>query len=222
MIVGEIKPLGEIKEFVKEANSVLVLGCGGCVTICQTGGEREAETLGRLLALEKGQDRVSWITVPRQCEWEFLDLLRDNLPSNGLIISLACGIGVQAMNEHFPAVRTLPALNTRFLGMPVKHGEFAERCLACGNCMLHITGGICPVARCSKNLMNGPCGGSQNGKCEISKDIECVWQLIYDRLTQLGLEDHLEAIQPPKNWSTSRDGGPRRMVREELFIDGEE
>ncbi|MGE5415560.1 MAG: methylenetetrahydrofolate reductase C-terminal domain-containing protein, partial [Acidobacteriota bacterium] len=184
--------------------------------------EREAETLGRLLAMEKGQEKVCWLTVPRQCEWEFLDLIRSQVPTDGIILSLACGIGVQAMNEHYPDIPTLPALNTKFLGMPVKHGDFVERCLACGDCMLHLTGGICPVARCSKNLMNGPCGGSQNGKCEISNDTECAWQLICDRLLQLGLQDRLDEIQPPKNWSTSRDGGPRRMSREELFIDGQE
>jgi len=222
MIVGELKALSEIKSMINGANKVLVVGCGGCVTVCQTGGLQEAEILARLLARDIPGITVESLAVPRQCEWEFLEQLNPMIHGFQMVISIACGIGVQAMNQYFRSIQTVPGLNTRFLGMPVEHGVFEERCQACGDCMLHLTGGICPVARCSKNLMNGPCGGSQNGKCEISPEIQCAWQLIYDRLKELNQVERLLSWQPPKDWSRSRDGGVRRMEREDLILDGEE
>jgi hypothetical protein len=113
-------------------------------------------------------------------------------------------------------------LDTVLMGMPVEHGDFRERCQACGDCILHLTAGVCPVARCSKSLLNGPCGGSQNGKCEISDEIDCAWHLIYERLRDGCRLDNLLAIQPPKDWSRSRDGGPRRMLRRDLLLDDRE
>ena len=124
------------------------------------------------------------------------------------MVSLGCGVGVQTLAERFPKIRVVPGLNTKFMGLPTKTGEWEERCQACGNCVLDRTGGVCPIARCSKQLLNGPCGGSQNGKCEISEDVPCAWQLIWERMTSLGREQELLKVQPPKDWSTSRDGGP--------------
>lgn len=220
MIVGELKPLEQIEEMLKGCSKVLVVGCNGCVAVCQTGGPREAESLARLLRL-KGIE-ADWAWVPRQCEWEFLEQLRDRLEGYRTVLSTACGIGVQAVNQYYQEILTLPALNTTFLGMPVEQGFFAERCRACGDCMLHLTGGICPVARCAKNLMNGPCGGSQNGRCEVASEVECAWHLIYERLRKLGRLDDLLAIRPPKDWSSAGHGGPRKMVKEELIFDSEE
>ncbi len=222
MIVGALKDLAEIKAMIKGYDNVLVLGCGGCVTICQTGGAQEAQVLARLLALDESAKNISNHTVSRQCEWEFLNSIKEQVEKSQIVVSTACGIGVQAMNEFFPTLATVPALNTQFLGMPVEHGVFEERCQACGDCMLYLTGGICPVARCAKSLMNGPCGGSQDGKCEINQETNCAWQMIYDRLQELGQLERLLAIQKPKDWSLSRDGGPRRMAREDLILDGEE
>ena len=92
--------------------------------------------------------------------------------------------------------------------------------LACGVGVQYLaeTGGICPIARCSKRMLNGPCGGSDQGKCEISKDVPCGWELIYERLKTLGQLDRFEKPVDPKDWSTSRDGGPRTIVREDLRI----
>jgi hypothetical protein len=100
----------------------------------------------------------------------------------------------------------------------MEQGVWAERCQACGNCLLALTGGICPIARCSKQLLNGPCGGSVGGRCEINRDVDCAWQLIYDRLKAQGRLELLLDIQPPKDWRTSRDGGPRKIVREDLRL----
>ncbi|NLU49463.1 MAG: hypothetical protein GXX09_03490 [Syntrophomonadaceae bacterium] len=224
MIVGELKPVEEIVAKVKGYSRILVVGCGGCVTVCQTGGAREAETMAHLLGMALRDLHVSldWTCVARQCEFELLEELKPRLASFDAILSLACGVGVQAVAEFFPSSPVIPGLNTTFMGMPVRHGRFEERCQACGDCILDLTAGICPVARCSKSLLNGPCGGSQNGKCEISAEVECAWHLIYERLERLGRLDNLERLVLPKNWAKSRDGGPRRMVREGLVPDGEE
>jgi ferredoxin len=226
MIVAEQKPLEEIKELVGDAEKVLVVGCGTCVTVCFAGGSREAAIVAASLRmaskLDGGEKDVTDVTVQRQCEWEYLDEIKDAVGEADVVLSLGCGIGVQAIVEHFPDAWVVPGLNTTFLGLPEEQGIWSERCAACGDCILGLTGGICPIARCSKSLLNGPCGGSENGHCEINPDVPCAWQLIYDRLSSMGKLDVLLEIQPPKNWSTSRDGGPRKIVREDLRLVSEE
>lgn len=223
MIVGEQKPLEEIKELVADYERILVLGCGTCVTVCFTGGEKEVGILASSLRMATkidGQGKVfDEDTVQRQCEWEFLDAVEQEIKEHDLILSMACGIGVQAIVERFPQARVAPAINTTFLGLPEEHGLWTERCAACGECVLHQTAGVCPIARCAKSLMNGPCGGSQDGKCEIDPEVACAWQLIYDRLKAQGRLDQMLEITPARDWSTSRDGGPRRLVRQDLRID---
>lgn len=226
MIVAEQKTLEELKTLIEEAENVLVVGCGTCVTVCFAGGAREAAitaaSLRMATRLAGSPRQVTDVTVQRQCEWEYLDTIRDQVQASDLVLSLGCGIGVQAIAEHFPQTWVVPGLNTRFLGLPTEQGVWAERCAACGDCILGLTGGICPIARCSKSLLNGPCGGSEAGHCEINPDIDCAWQLIYDRLKSKDKLHLLMEIQPPKNWRTSRDGGPRRIVRDDLRLHSEE
>ena len=138
-----------------------------------------------------------------------------------IVLSLGCGIGVQAIAEQYPEVWVVPGLNTTFMGLPTEQGVWEERCAACGDCLLGLTGGICPIARCSKSLLNGPCGGSEAGHCEIDPDVPCAWQLIYDRMVSKDKLHLLLELQPPKNWRTSRDGGPRKIVREDLRLHAE-
>jgi ferredoxin len=226
MIVGEQKPIEEIKELVGDGEKVLVAGCGTCVAVCFAGGEREAEILTSALRLAFQVDghgkEVNEVTVQRQCEWEYIDPLAAQVSESDVVVSLACGIGVQTMVERFPDAWVVPGLNTTFLGMPQEQGIWVERCQACGDCVLAVTGGICPVARCSKQLLNGPCGGSQDGECEVDPDMECAWQLVYDRLAKKGRLDLIYSFQPAKDWSVSRDGGPRKIVREDLLMLPEE
>lgn len=223
MIIGEQKPLEEIKNLVTEYERILVLGCGTCVTVCFAGGEKEVGILASSLRMATridGQEKVfDEATVQRQCEWEFLDAVKAEIEGHDLVLSMACGIGVQAIVERFPQARVAPAVNTTFLGIPEEHGLWTERCAACGNCVLDLTAGICPIARCAKSLLNGPCGGSQQGKCEIDPQVPCAWQLIYDRLKAQGRLDRLLEITPARDWSTSRHGGPRRLLREDLRIE---
>lgn len=222
MIVAEQKPLNEIKSFMSEAERVLVVGCGTCVTVCFAGGSKEVAILGSALRMATKLDGngkvIDEVTVQRQCEWEYIEPLAAQLDNYDLVLSLGCGIGVQTLAERFPTKRIAPGLNTSFLGLPVEQGVWEERCQACGNCILHLTGGICPIARCSKQLLNGPCGGSQAGECEINPQVPCAWQLIWERMTALGMQDQLLQILPPKDWSTSRDGGPRRIIRDDLRL----
>lgn len=226
MIIAEQKPLEEIKTMLADAQKVLVVGCGTCVTVCFAGGEREAAITATSLRmtskLDGSEKDVTDVTVQRQCEWEYLDQIAEEVADADIVLSLGCGIGVQAMVEHFPKAWVVPGLNTTFLGLPTEQGVWAERCAACGDCILGLTGGICPIARCSKSLLNGPCGGSEDGHCEIDPDVPCAWQLIYDRLSSMNKLDVLLELQPPKNWSVSRDGGPRKIVREDLRLASEE
>ena len=222
MIVAEQKPLDEIRAMIAPFRKVLVLGCGTCVTVCFAGGEKEVGILASALrmaaAVDGREGEFQEATVQRQCEGEFLDLVADQVESADAVLSLGCGVGVQAIAERFPKVRVYPGLNTSFMGLTVEHGEWSARCAACGDCVLSKTAGICPIARCSKSLLNGPCGGSQDGKCEISPDIPCAWQQIYDRLEALGLLDTLEEIVPPKDWSAGLGRGARSIVREDLKL----
>jgi ferredoxin len=226
MIIAEQKPLDEIKSLVGNAQNVLVVGCGTCVTVCFAGGTREAAILAASLRmsskLDGNEKTVQDETVQRQCEWEYLDEIANQVKEIDLIVSLGCGIGVQAIAEHFPDAWVVPGLNTSFLGLPTEQGVWMERCAACGDCVLGLTGGICPIARCSKSLLNGPCGGSEDGHCEISPEVPCAWQLIYDRLSSMDKLDALLELRLPKNWRASRDGGPRKIVREDLRLAAEE
>jgi ferredoxin len=222
MIVAEQKEMSEIMKMVGDHRNILVIGCDTCVTVCLAGGAKEAAILASVLRLafqvQGRQAEVGETSIERQCETEFVDALGPTVKGKDLLISMGCGIGVQTIAERFPHLPVVPALNTKFLGLPEKQGIWVERCLACGQCILDKTGGICPIARCSKSLLNGPCGGSQNGKCEINKEIDCGWHLIYERLKALGRLDCLQEIMPAKDWSTSRDGGPRKVIREDMCL----
>jgi ferredoxin len=226
MIVGERKPLAELAEMLKPYQKILVLGCGTCVTVCLAGGEKEAEETAAALSLlaQKEGKKVELDThsIKRQCEYEFIDEYADKLAEYDVILSLACGVGVQTMTERLPDKIILPGLNTQFMGYPTEQGVWKENCLGCGDCVLDLTMGICPITRCSKSMLNGPCGGSQDGKCEVSKDVDCAWHLIYERLKKFGKLDKMEAIQPPKNWSTSHHGGVRTTVREDVRLETSE
>lgn len=222
MITGETKPLQELIDEIGNAERVLVAGCGGCVTVHFVGGEREVGVLASMLRLYKKNENstidVCERTVERQCEWEFLEDLTEAVGRADIVISLACGVGVQGLGEMYPEAIVIPGINTNMMGLTEKAGVWSERCSACGECVIAYTGGICPVTRCAKNLLNGPCGGSQGGKCEVSKDIPCAWQLVFDRLKVQGRLENLRALKGPKKWSSSLSGGPRTNKREDLML----
>jgi len=223
MITAERKPLDEILALVGDKKKVLVAGCDTCVAICLTGGEKEAEILASELRIKAEQDgreaSIEHTAAIRQCEWEYLDMIADKVKDADIVVSMACGIGIQSMAEKFSPALVVPAVNTNMLGMPQEHALWLERCGACGDCVIGETAGICPVVRCSKSLMNGPCGGSHDGLCEVmtpeKENIDCAWHLIWERLKEQGREELMIKNRPPKKWNLSSSGGPRKMVREE-------
>ena len=221
MIIAEWKPLPELVEKLKGHTNVLVAGCATCVAECAAGGEREVETLAPLLqmALKKEGRTINVLTrtLERQCEWEFVEELADVAPQIDAIVSIACGIGIQAVAERFPDLEVYPGVNTTALAIRQEPGTWIARCAACGDCVLGETFGLCPVARCAKSLSNGPCGGTRKeGKCEVDENIDCVWFQIYERAKARGKVKQLLKVRKPKNWSNSGHGGPKRMVREDL------
>ena len=222
MIVADKKPIEEIIEEIKDHNNILILGCNECVTVCEAGGKKEVGILAsalRMYFLNQGQEvKIDENTLERQCDHEYLEEIRDSIDNYDAVVSLACGVGVQFTAEKYHDKPIYPGVNTCFLGATEERGLWTERCQACGACLLARTGGICPVSRCAKRVLNGPCGGSTSGKCEINKEVDCAWQLIVDRLKALEKLDTYEELCPLKDWSTDRAGGPRKVVREDVQI----
>jgi ferredoxin len=220
MITAERKPMEELIECVRPYHRILLVGCNECVTVCAAGGRKEVEILSSALQITfKTEGRtldVKEMTLERQCDPEYVEELVTYIDQAEAVMSMACGCGVQEIVRRFKDKPVFPALNTTFMGASEGQGVWAERCQGCGECVLGLTGGICPITRCSKQLLNGPCGGSINGKCEVDPDIECAWQLIWDRLKALGLEGRYEENIAAKDWRTGRGGGPRKIIREDL------
>jgi ferredoxin len=222
MIRAVPKPLEEIIQYVSDYDKLLIAGCDGCVTVCEAGGLKEVKILGSSLRLHFAQANkpvvIDETSLTRQCDKEYLAQLRDTIDNYDAVVSVACGCGIQYLAEMYDTKPVYPGVNTSFMGVTEERGVYSERCQGCGACILAETGGVCPIARCSKRMLNGPCGGSAQGKCEVSPEMPCGWQLIYDRLKTLGQLDRFEKPVDPKNWTTSRDGGIRKIVREDLRI----
>lgn len=220
MIVAESKPIKELLEMVKDFKKILVVGCKGCVTVCNVGGAKEVAILASTIRISGKKEGLDLVvgehTLERQCDPEYIDELKDVIGDYDAVISIACGVGPQFISERYPASKVFPGVNTKFMGGAVEHGVWSERCAGCGTCLVHNFGGLCPIARCSKSLLNGPCGGSSNGKCEISSDVECIWDTVVLKMMEQDRLGELMEFKPPKSWITARDGGPRKMIREEL------
>jgi ferredoxin len=210
MVVAELKPVPEIKEMLKQYKKILILGCGTCTAVCLSGGKKQVELLASALRLSKKHDgdmaTISENTIQRQCEPRFVDTIKDTISQYDAILSLGCGAGVQELAGTLN-IPVLPGLNTTFIGSATSEGDFLEMCSACGDCILSLTGGICPVTRCPKGLLNGPCGGTKNGICEVSPDIPCAWVMIYNRMKEMGTLDQFKKTINAKDWSKSRRPG---------------
>ncbi len=213
MIVSELKPLPEILGYLDADRHIFLVGCRGCAEACQTGGEPQVLEMKEKLEAS-GKKVVGWMVLPTACDELTKYALEEkagDIEAAGCILAMTCAIGVQVISFYLEKPKSVyPALNTMFLGVEDSPGHFVEVCLQCGSCVLGRTANICPLVRCAKSLLNGPCGGSSGGKCEISKDVPCAWQLIYDRLLATGRLDVLEEIAPVKDWSVSVSGGPRQ------------
>ncbi len=222
MIVAERKSIPELLDILKTHRKILVLGCGTCVTVCLAGGEREVSIIASALRIASRVQglglEIDELVIERQCDNIFIEQAAEAIQKCDAVLSLGCGAGVQAIAERYPQKPVYAGLDTAFLGILEERGVWAEKCAACGSCVLHKYGGICPVTRCAKHLLNGPCGGSREDRCEVRPDRPCAWQLIYTRLKNIGQLDRLKQIEPPKNWNSSLSGGPRVIIREDHRI----
>lgn len=213
IMITEQKPLAEVMQYLDQCKGVYLIGCGTCATMLHTGGK--SEVLAMKEELEAAGKKVTgWMVIPTACDPLTREALAENIKdieATDCMLVMSCAFGVQTVNLYSDKP-IYPALNTLFLGMEESPGHFIDACMQCGNCVLAKTAGICPLVRCAKGLMNGPCGGSVEGKCEIDPDTPCAWQLIIDRLDALNRLDTLEEITPPKDWGTTHSGGPRKIV----------
>lgn len=205
MIVAKRKPFNEIKGMLGNSSRVLVAGCGTCVAVCLAGGEKEAGMLASQLMLAASTQNRDFVaraaTVERQCDREFLELFRDRVAEADVVVSLACGAGIQFLAEMYPDTPVLPGVDTTFIGVAEEAGVWTERCRSCSQCYLGISGGVCPVTMCPKRLLNGPCAGTVHGKCEVDPDRHCAWTLIYERLDRQERSRLQEDPVPPMKHS---------------------
>ena len=210
MLISEQKPLEEILSYLESDKSIFIVGCKGCAEGWGSGGEKQVAEMKNTLQ-ERGKAVSGSVVVDMLCDGTLTKLklkaYKKEIAAADSILVLTDGAGVQTVAEVVNKV-VHPGCNTLSSGGAHAEWKEAERCLECGDCMLEFTGGLCPIARCSKHLLNGPCGGSQGGKCEVDPDIPCVWQQIVERLTKLGQLDKLEKLVTPKNWSVSLVSGP--------------
>ena len=219
MIVAQRKNIPDLLSIVQAHKKILVLGCGTCVTVCLAGGQREvgiiASSLRMAARLKDLPLEVEELTIERQCDNVFLEQAADAIKRNDAVLSLGCGAGVQALAERYGDKPVYAGLDTSFIGILEERGVWTEKCAACGACVLHDYGGICPITRCAKHMLNGPCSGSTEDRCEVDAERQCAWQLIYKRLRDIGQLERLNAIRPPKNWNRSQSGGYRTIIRED-------
>ena len=190
----------EIDRLLSGLGRIFIVGCGTCVTLTRTGGEPEVTAMNKRLS-EKGKLITGQMVVAVACDnltREILAEFGQQIDQADALLIMTCAFGVQTIARQLKKM-VVPALNTLFIGKETAVGEFNEICTQCGTCIIGETGGICPVTSCHKGLVNGPCGGTNNGKCEIDSLKDCVWTLIYNRLKDLGRLDSMRKLQPPRN-----------------------
>ncbi|NWF96849.1 MAG: methylenetetrahydrofolate reductase C-terminal domain-containing protein [Candidatus Thorarchaeota archaeon] len=214
MIVMELKSADDILSMLEGKQRIVLFGDSGCAQLCDVGGILQLEDMEDLLRAH-GKEVLGYVFVEggicdmnalRQAVAESSAIIRQ---ADALLVQ-ACGVATQTLTQLLPDKESFPATDSEFLGnMPERHHHY-EQCALCGECILHLTGGICPIARCAKGILNGPCGGSVDGKCERDRNTDCVWQLIYERLKSLGKLENIRRIWEIKDWSKAK--GPRAVV----------
>ncbi len=214
MIIAKRKPFQEIMDSLKDNEKILIVGCGTCVAVCLAGGEKEVGLLSSQLAIAseiKGRPlTIGEITIERQCDKEFLNELRNRAAGYDVLLSLACGVGVQFLSDMYEDKIVLPGVDTSFIGANDEVGYWTERCRMCNQCYLAVTGAVCPVTMCAKGLLNGPCSGMSEGMCEVDENRPCAWAMIYERLEKTGRLDQIRQILPPQKYNLAAN--PASMI----------
>lgn len=212
MIITKQKDLDYILQKIQN-EPVFIIGCSECATLCHTGGEKEVLKMKE--SLEKNKIEVTgWTILEPAChllnDKRILKKYYEEIEIAKKILVLACGNGVQTVSELLINKDVIPGTDTLFLGEIKRLNDFVKNCSLCGDCLEDLFGGFCPIARCPKSMLNGPCGGVNKGKCEVDKNLDCIWFLILERLKEKGELDRLKNIAPPKKWSKS--GEMRREI----------
>lgn len=212
MIITKQKKFDELLKIIGN-DPVFLIGCSECATLCHTGGE--VEILAIKEALEKRRLTVSgYVILDPACNFQnnkrLLKGYSKELENINKILVFSCGNGVQAVAEYLTEKTVIAGTDTLFLGEITHADEFNKRCMLCGECLLDTFGGLCPVTRCPKSMLNGPCGGASNGKCEINVEMECIWDRIYKEFKNQGNLQSLLVIQKPKDWSKA--GEIKRLI----------
>jgi ferredoxin len=201
VVKAKKKPILELKTVIQPYGNILNIGCGGCVSVCLAGGQKEVNVLNAELSLEVGKGvKIDGYTIERQCKPLFVDEIKNIVKQYDCLLSMACGAGVQLLAETYPQIPVFPAVNTIAIGIDRDVGIYEERCRACGDCIIGYTGGICPITRCAKGLFNGPCGGVNQGLCEVSETVACAWVEVYERLNAQNRLDCIDLIREPLDW----------------------
>jgi ferredoxin len=204
MIITKQKQFNEILNMLKEAKKIFLVGCAQCATVCKTGGEEELNEMQKLL--EKQAKKITGkVIIDPACHLvkvkQFFVNNKKAISESDAVLAMTCGDGAQVVMDGTKGKVVLPALDTLFLGELERGGHFMQKCILCGECILDKTAGICPITVCSKGLLNGPCGGSKNKKCEIDKERDCGWILIYERLKDLGKLQQMKEPLRPQDYS---------------------
>ncbi len=209
------KPIDEIVKHIGEGEKVFVVGCNNCAWKCHSGGEDETRTMAE--RLKRRGIEVAGYTVPGNQGMSLckLDNTRKVLMEDYAVqvqeadsfLVLGCGQGVHTVIDATDGGMVHPGCDTIFGGETVSETDIQEYCSLCGDCVIEFTGGLCPMTLCSKQLLNGPCGGAEDGMCEVDKERPCGWVMIFERLKKLGRLELLDTYQPPKDhakWSRPR------------------
>ena len=201
MVKAKKKPIPELQAVIQPFNHILNIGCGGCVSVCLAGGQKEVNVLNAELRLDTAKSiNIDGYTIERQCRPLYVEEIKEIVKSYDCLLSMACGAGVQLLAESYPQIPVFPAVNTIAIGIDRDIGVYEERCRACGDCIIGYTGGICPITRCAKGLFNGPCGGVHQGLCEVSETVACAWVEVYERLSKQDRLDCIDNIREPLSW----------------------
>ncbi len=213
MVKAKRKTILELKETLIPYKRVLNIGCGGCVSVCLAGGQKEVNALNaELSTVFEERKKITGLTIERQCNPRFVKEISEIVKDYDCLLSMACGAGVQFLAEFYPDIPIFPAVNTLAIGIDREVGVYEERCRACGDCIIGLTGGVCPITMCAKGLFHGPCGGvKEGGQCEISDYVPCAWMTVYERLKTQNRLDCIKKIKPPTNWVNQF---PRKIVQE--------
>ena len=198
--ITQAKSDADLQRLLEGSARLFIIGCGTCVTLTHTGGEPEVTAMRRKL-LQEGKMVTGQVVVPVACDNMSRELLQEYqslMRQADTLLIMTCAFGVQTVARQFKQ-HVVPALDTLFIGKETGVGVFDEICLQCGDCILGETGGVCPVTNCHKGLVNGPCGGTNKGKCEIDSHKDCAWTLIYNRLKDLNRLDAMRRYQAPRN-----------------------